>query len=75
MIEEVLNKKVKHFCYPWGEGSDWAVKLSRKVGYVSNYWGSYHNTEWSISDQNHTFYLPRLSADFIMTLPGNNRKE
>jgi peptidoglycan/xylan/chitin deacetylase (PgdA/CDA1 family) len=39
IIEKRLHKSVKHLCHPFYSGSQLAVSLSSKCGYVSNYWG------------------------------------
>jgi peptidoglycan/xylan/chitin deacetylase (PgdA/CDA1 family) len=70
-LEERLNKPVRHLCYPWGQGSELAVFLSRQAGYDSNFWvmppgrrpkGVAH------------FYIPRVKDDYLFRLPGSGRK-
>lgn len=71
-IEEKLNKKVSHLCYPWYIGSDQSIQASKEAGYESNHWG--------ILDRRATnpigvdpYYLARISDEYLLTLPGNGR--
>lgn len=44
IIEQHLEGKVvRHLCYPWWEGSELALNLSKKAGNVSNFWGCLPN--------------------------------
>jgi len=71
-IEERLNKKVKHLCYPWNIGSPTAVGASQQAGYSSNYWGLVNDKAINRSGDD-PYYVKRLSANFISTLPGKGR--
>lgn len=72
MIEEKLNKRVSHLCYPWCKGSRMSVEASKEAGYSGNYWGI-HSRKATNSIGNDCYYLNRISADFIPTLPGKGR--
>ena len=72
MIEERLNKRVRHLCYPWFKGSRLSVEASKDVGYLCNYWGVPTSKEKTRLDMS-SFYLARISAEFILTLPGRGR--
>jgi hypothetical protein len=39
IIEKKLNKTVKHFCYPFFSGSRLSIEISKRCGYVTNFWG------------------------------------
>ena len=39
MIEDALEKRVEHICYPFFSGSLLALEISKQYGYNSNYWG------------------------------------
>jgi peptidoglycan/xylan/chitin deacetylase (PgdA/CDA1 family) len=76
--KEILEKRLveseaAHFCYPWGIGSDLAVQLSKKVGYLSNFWGK---ATHKLCNQivHDTYRINRIGEDFIFMLPGNGRK-
>jgi peptidoglycan/xylan/chitin deacetylase (PgdA/CDA1 family) len=72
LIEERLNKHVRHLCYPWYKGSKLSVEASKEVGYHCNYWGVPVNKEMARSKMD-PYYLNRISAEFILTLPGRGR--
>lgn len=74
LIESELNKPVEHFCYPWGFGSDLAVKVSQEVGYIANYWCQRgNNLIHKVGDD--PYYLSRiLYEEYILSLPGKNRQ-
>ena len=72
LIEEKLDKRVRHFCFPWYAGSDVAVKASRDVGYCSNYWGIFQNRAINrIGDD--PYYLARMNDEYVFSLPGRGR--
>ena len=72
MIEERLNKRVRHLCYPWFKGSKLAVEASKDIGYLCNYWGIPTSKQKNLVGMN-SYYLTRISAEFILTLPGRGR--
>jgi hypothetical protein len=74
ILENGLNgPEIIHFCYPWGIGSDLAVQLSKKVGYLSNFWGK--ATHKLCNRIGHDSYrINRIGEDFIFMLPGKGRK-
>lgn len=76
--KEILEKRsngseIIHFCYPWGIGSNLAVQLSKKIGYLSNYWGkaTHKLCNRIVHD---TYRINRIGEDFIFMLPGKGRK-
>lgn len=73
ILEERLNKKIQHLCYPWGVGSTLSVRLSQEAGYISNFWGtlSYRRSN---KNGDSPFYIPRLKDDYLFRLPGRRRK-
>ncbi len=73
VIEEKLNKEVRHLCYPWYAGSMLSVKASNDAGYLSNYWGIKNKTAINSVGQD-TMYLSRLNDEYIFALPGKGRK-
>jgi len=72
LIEDKLNTQVRHLCYPWYVGSQLAVELSQKVGYVANYWGILRDRASARIDCD-PFYIGRVNDDYIITLPGRGR--
>ena len=36
IIEDKLNKEVKFLCWPWGDVTDKALKMTSKIGYISS---------------------------------------
>jgi peptidoglycan/xylan/chitin deacetylase (PgdA/CDA1 family) len=71
VLEERLNKPVRHLCYPWGRGSELAVSLSRLAGYESNFWVILPGGR---RERISSFYIPRLKDDYLFRLPGRGRK-
>jgi hypothetical protein len=72
VIEEKLRKKVTHLCYPWYAGSDWAVKASQEVGYLSNHWGILNGKTVNHVGQD-PMYMYRINDEYIFSLPGKGR--
>lgn len=71
-IEARLKKPVTHLCYPWFEGSETAVAVSREVGYVCNHWGiRWPKAVNRVGDD--PYYVKRLNDIFVFSLPGNGR--
>jgi len=72
MIEEKLDKTVRHLCYPWFIGSDLSVRASKDAGYVCNYWGILGRRTTNPIGVS-PYYLARMNDDYIVTLPGKGR--
>ena len=73
IIESKLAKKVDHLCYPWFIGSSLSVRLSKEVGYKSNFWGMLPHTRENRIGMD-PFKITRLEDRFIYRLPGEGRK-
>ncbi|MFH1761965.1 MAG: polysaccharide deacetylase family protein [bacterium] len=74
MIEERLpGKKVIHLCYPYGIGSKKSVELSKKAGYVSNFWVTVENKRTNRQGDD-PYYITRMKDDYLMRLPGIKRR-
>lgn len=75
-IEKELNgKTVNHLCYPWWVGSDLAIDLSRKAGYLTNFWGIVEERRTKNRVGDDPYRVSRLLGDeFIFRLPGKGRK-
>lgn len=68
----VPGKKVEHMAYPWGIGSNISMHLSRSLGYLSNLWVKVCDRYIPrVGDD--PFKLARISSDFFLCLPGNDR--
>jgi hypothetical protein len=63
---------VRHFCFPWFQGSPLAVQLSAAAGYMTNAWGSLL-PDFVRSDQS-PIPVARLSPPYLWRLPGKGRK-
>jgi peptidoglycan/xylan/chitin deacetylase (PgdA/CDA1 family) len=73
LIEQHLrNKKVNHFCYPWGIGSALSVNISKRVGYITNFWGKAYNSLKNKIGQD-PYKISRIGEDFFYLLPGDGR--
>ena len=73
MIEEKLNKCLRHFCFPWYAGSGLAVNISRDVGYCSNYWGLFKDRSVNCVGDD-PYYLARMNDEYLFSLPGKGRE-
>jgi peptidoglycan/xylan/chitin deacetylase (PgdA/CDA1 family) len=72
ILEEKLNKKIEHLCYPWGIGSRLSEELSRKAGYRTNFFGSVCGRPYNKVGCG-MYGLVRLKDDYILRLPGKGR--
>ncbi|KAA3657426.1 MAG: hypothetical protein DWQ04_28155 [Chloroflexi bacterium] len=72
-LEEKLQKRISHLCYPWGAGSEKAVNLSRQAGYESNFW-VVNNVRNCNRQGDSPFYNSRLKDDYLVRLPGQGRQ-
>lgn len=72
LLHEKLGHPVSQLCFPWGEGSEFALACAREAGYESCFWVC------TTRNQNHRgdnpFYIPRLKDDYLQRLPGEHRK-
>jgi hypothetical protein len=74
LIEERLpGKRVRHLCYPYGEGSDLAVELSRQAGYVSGFWTARAARQLNRPGAD-PYNCARLKCDYLLRLPGQGRR-
>ena len=72
LIEEHLNKQIKHVCYPWHCYSKLAVDLSSKAGYECSYVAKVSGRYRGIQYGNPTL-VARIGGDFFFRLPGKGR--
>jgi hypothetical protein len=72
ILEEKLNKKIEHLCYPWGIGSRLSEELSRKAGYRTNFYGPVCGRPYNKIGCD-PYGLVRLKDDYILRLPGKGR--
>ncbi len=70
---EIPGKTVRHLAYPWGVGSEDAVRISRELGYASNHWGRVDGrvTNFQGGDP---LLLARIGEDFVPLLRGRGRR-
>lgn len=72
IIEEYLNKEVKHLCLPWYFGNELTVRLSKETGYECIYWGIMNRKSTNIIGDD-PFFMKRINDYYISSLPGENR--
>ncbi|HTN43423.1 MAG TPA: polysaccharide deacetylase family protein [Nitrospiria bacterium] len=73
-IEEKLpGHRVRHFCYPWWNGCERAVQLSKETGYEANFWGRLVRRPANRPGDD-PFHIVRLRDYYIFRLPGEGRK-
>ena len=75
IIEKNLpGKIVSHFCYPWWQGSNLAVEISKEAGYLTNFWGPLQRRRTNHLGDDPLRIARLLSDDYIFRLPGEGRK-
>ncbi|MCG8528636.1 MAG: polysaccharide deacetylase family protein [Opitutales bacterium] len=72
LLEKKLGRPIRHLCYPFGQGSELAVELSKQAGYESNFWVAPGNRDIN-RKLDDPFYIPRLKDDYVFRLPGRGR--
>jgi peptidoglycan/xylan/chitin deacetylase (PgdA/CDA1 family) len=74
LLENRLGKPVRHFCYPWFEGSARADQLAAEAGYRSVHDGVLAPRR-ATGDPTvrRPLAVPRLSEEYLLTLPGTGR--
>ena len=75
---EILREKLgdacaRHLAFPWGVGSDLAVRIARETGYVSCFWGRVNRRLRNVGDGD-PGYLARIGEDFLWSLRGAGRQ-
>lgn len=72
LIEERLNRDVRHVCFPWHASTAEAERLAREVGYVSAWCGKLKGRPVARAGGD-PGRIPRLGEDFFERLPGAGR--
>ena len=73
LLEERLERPVRHFCFPYTAGSDQAVDAAKEAGYLTSFWGVLADRRTNRPGED-PYYCPRLKADYIFRLPGRGRR-
>jgi peptidoglycan/xylan/chitin deacetylase (PgdA/CDA1 family) len=74
LIEEKLpGHRVRHFCYPWWNGCEQALRLSKIIGYDTNFWGRLPRRAINRPGDD-PFQIVRLRDYYIYRLPGDDRR-
>jgi hypothetical protein len=73
VLEEKLDKPVRHLCLPRGEGSPLTAALSKEVGYSSIFWVTKQGRRTNKGGDS-PFSIVRVKDDYIFRLPGKDRK-
>ena len=76
ILEERLpGRPVRHFCYPWYEGSAFADQLAASAGYKSVYYGFGADTGGELQEgaDGLPFRFSRIQAEYVQCLPGEGR--
>ncbi|MBI3812514.1 MAG: polysaccharide deacetylase family protein [Nitrospirae bacterium] len=74
LIEEKLpGHRVRHLCYPWWNGCDRALELSKEIGYDTNFWGKLPRRAINRPGDD-PFHIVRLRDYYLFRLPGEGRK-
>jgi peptidoglycan/xylan/chitin deacetylase (PgdA/CDA1 family) len=70
-LENRLDKPVRHFCYPWFEGSALADSLAAEAGYRSVHYGVL--APQPADGERSLVRILRLSEEYLLSLPGRGR--
>lgn len=73
MIEDRLQKQIRHLCYPNSLYSELSTQLSKEAGYVTNFCGCISGGKSNKKGSN-PYRCVRLKNDFIFRLLGKGRK-
>lgn len=71
--QEIPGKKVRHLAFPYNESGRTSRGLLETTGYLSAYGGMAKLTPGNGHPVERT-YINRVSGDFILALPGKNRR-
>ena len=71
VLEERLKKTIQSLCYPYGNGCETAVSISKEAGYLCNFWC---DVEEKPAARDPRYYIRRVKDDYLMRLPGKGRK-
>lgn len=66
------GKTVRHFCYPWYQGSPLAARLLREAGILTHAWGSVPPRFAAGADM--PLPIRRLPPELLWRLPGEGRR-
>lgn len=75
LLEEALpGKKIRHFCYPWFEGSIIADKTAKECCYDAVYYGLDLANPNRKEDNALPQRINRISDEYLLCLPGQGRQ-
>jgi hypothetical protein len=66
----LAGKRVRHFCYPWFQGSSTADRLAAEVGYQAVHEGIFSRNR---QHSGIPLRVPRIPAEYLLTLPRSGR--
>ena len=73
--KKVTGTSVKHLCYPWWAGSSLSIEISKKAGYLTNFWGIDKKRRTTNRVGDDPYRISRfLGDDCLFRLPGEGRK-
>lgn len=72
LLEDRLQREVRHLAYPWASGGHLAAKASRQAGYWTNFHGPIEGIPCNVPGGD-PYRIPRIKDDYIHRLPGDGR--
>jgi peptidoglycan/xylan/chitin deacetylase (PgdA/CDA1 family) len=71
ILEERLDKQIRHLCYPWYQGSPFSDRIAGESGYQAVYYG----LEYEESNKGNTapIQVRRISEEYLHCLPGKGQ--
>ncbi len=73
VIEERLDKPIRHLCYPSYDGTEASIVASNAAGYMSNFWGVIPGRKTNRKGDD-PLRTVRVLDDYLLCLPGNGRQ-
>jgi peptidoglycan/xylan/chitin deacetylase (PgdA/CDA1 family) len=72
ILEQKLNKRVRHLAFPMFDGTVEALRVGRECGYEAFWWGVIPHCSGNRPGQS-PGYIVRLKPEFLRRLPGEGR--
>jgi hypothetical protein len=72
-LEARLDKPIRHFCYPWFQGSPFSDQIAAESGYETLFYGLGIPTN-KIPVRENPARIRRISEEYLFCLPGQGRQ-
>lgn len=72
ILDTKLGRCPDSLCFPWGDGSGFAVEAARTAGHRQCFWVCTRRSLNRSGDD--PLYIPRMKDDYLQRLPGDSRE-